>query len=162
MLRAELAAYEVVGGDVAGGHFGFEGGIDNHDGDAGADGAFGGGDEGSVIEWGEDHAVDALRNEVFDDLDLLLAVVLAEGAFPDDFDGLAFGFEFLLGFERAGVDGFPEFVAGAFGDNGDVEGFGGAKGESGENGASERACEEALQWIHAWIVEEEGKRVQSF
>ena len=46
----------------------------------------------------------AAADEIFHDLDLLVAIVFAERAFPDDFNGDAVFLELRLRFERAGVN----------------------------------------------------------
>ena len=56
----------------------------------------------------------------FDDLDLLLAIVLAERALPDHLDVDALRLQLALGLDRAGVDGLPELVRGALRDDGDL------------------------------------------
>lgn len=85
-------------------------GIDDHDGHAGLDGALHGLDEGAGISRGEDDAADVAAGEILDDLDLLVAVVLAQRALPEDLGLDALGVEFLLGFGGSAMDGLPEFV----------------------------------------------------
>jgi hypothetical protein len=43
-------------------------------------------DQGAIVERGEHDAVDSLRTEALDNLDLLLTIVLAQWPFPDNFD----------------------------------------------------------------------------
>lgn len=121
------AALEVIGGDEGGVLVGFEVGVDDHRGDSGADGIMDGRAEGAIVEGGEDESIDVADDHVFDDFDLGVAVIFLEAAFPDDVDVA----EFLGGFECAGVDGFPEDVGGAFGDDADHEVFIGGCGVGG-------------------------------
>mgnify|MGYP003346608322 CR=1 FL=1 len=133
LVAAHLAAFLVVGGDEADevfAGFAFEGGVDDDDRNLlrhrRADGA----DERGVVERGEDDAVDAFRDELFDDGNLLGAVVFLERTFPDDLDA-----EFFAGILGAGFDGLPEDVRRAFGDDSDLEWFvvGVGDGREGEN-----------------------------
>mgnify|MGYP000238460396 CR=1 FL=1 len=54
----------------------------------------------------------AAADEIFHDLDLLVAIVFAEWAFPDDFNGDAVFLELRLRFERAGVKPEAAYVMG--------------------------------------------------
>ena len=71
-------------------------------------------DERPVVDRRQDDGVDAGVDHRLDDLDLLVAVVLAERALPDDLRP-----ELAGGRERPGVDGLPELVRRAHGDDGE-------------------------------------------
>ena len=73
------------------------------------------------IERGEHDAVDALAQEAFDDLDLLLAVVLAHRALPDEVDVDALRLVLPLRLDGAGVDALPELVRRPFRDDRQVQ-----------------------------------------
>ena len=72
------------------------------------------------VERRQHDAADALALEALDDLDLLLAVVLAQRALPDDADVDALRLQLALGLDRAGVDGVPELVRRALRDDRDL------------------------------------------
>ena len=77
-------------------------------------------DERPGVERRQHDAADALAQEALDDLDLLLAIVLAERALPDHVDVDALRLQLALGLDRAGVDGAPELVGRALGDDRDL------------------------------------------
>src|SRR5581483_7553109 len=119
VLGGELAPFKVVGGDIADLFVRLEPGVNNNDWNAGVHGAGDGIDKGLFVERGKHDPANVAAGEVFDYLDLLVAVVLAERAFPDHFHGRPLGGKFLFSFGRAGVDRFPIFVGGAFGNDRD-------------------------------------------
>ncbi len=118
MLAAEVAALFVVGGDEADEVFALEVRINNDRWDSGSLRVGDGGAQRRVIEWRQHNAIDAPRNHILDDLDLLLAVVFLERPFPENVD-----IQFFGGLEGAGVDGFPEFMRRALGNHGNREAF---------------------------------------
>src|SRR5436853_3179941 len=73
----------------------------------------------AVVEGRQHQAADALRDEAFDNLYLLLAVVFAQRPFPDHLDFSSLRRQLARRFDRAGMNALPEFVCRAFGDNGD-------------------------------------------
>ena len=78
--------------------------------------------EGAIVERREHEPVDALAGESLDHLHLLFAVVLAQRPFPGDRDVQAFGLQFTLGLDRAGVDAVPELGRRAFRDDSNGQG----------------------------------------
>ena len=74
-----------------------------------------------LVQRSQHDAVDFLRDECLDEVDLPIAVVLALGAFPKDIDRCAFGGQLLLRFDRPGMDRFPILMGGAFGNDGDLQ-----------------------------------------
>ena len=129
----DAAAFTIVGRDVARDRFAREAGIDDDDGDFAAARGFHGRNERFIVERREHDAIDAAADEVFDDLDLLLAVIFLQRTFPDDVYGDALSGEFDLSLFGARVDGFPEFMGRAFGNDGDLIGI----GRRGQNSGSE-------------------------
>ncbi len=117
-VRGHLAALRVVGGDKRHDLVGVERRVDHHRRDARASGLLDGPHDRRLIERRDDDARDVLAHEAFDHLHLLLAVVLAQRALPADGDLRARGVQLALGLDGAGVNGFPEFVRGAFRNNG--------------------------------------------
>jgi len=113
--------------------------IDDHDRNPAPDRGFDGRNEPAVVERGEHDAAHALADEILDHLHLLLAVVLLERSLPDDAHRRAGGVEFTLGPDRAGVNGFPEFVGRALGNNRNVEGLG---ADGGNTRRHQREAEE--------------------
>src|SRR5207247_3672395 len=73
VFGGNLAAFEVVGGDVADGFVRVESGVDDDDRDFGAQRGFDGSDQGLRIQRREDDSVGTADGEVFDDGDLLIA-----------------------------------------------------------------------------------------
>ncbi len=139
-LAASVPPQKVVGGDESGVLLALEGRVEDDRGDAGPAGLGHRPHQGPVVERGEDQGVDAGAGQGLDDLDLLVAVVLLERALPDDLDA-----ELPGGGERSGMDGFPELVGRADGDDGDpqrpaaraVAAPGRPAGRGGEDGQSD-------------------------
>ncbi len=96
--------------------FALKGRVEDDRGDPGPAGLRDRPDEGPVVERREDEGVDAGAGQGLDDLDLLVAVVFLERALPDDLDA-----ELPGGGQGPGMDGLPEFVGRADGDDGDPE-----------------------------------------
>ena len=103
-------------------------------------------DEGAAIQRRDDDAADALGREILDDLHLLLAVVLAERTLPDDLHVDALGLELLLGLHGAGMDGLPELVGSALGNDRDAEGLGGAA-EGGDQRQKQGGTQDGLHGV---------------
>ena len=117
----ELAALAVVGRDVADLLARVvQGGIEDHGGDAGLGGLLDGPHEGMAVERGEDDAVDALADEALDHLELLLAVVLAQGSLPEHLDRHALRAKLRRGLLGPEVHALPVLVGGALGHHRDA------------------------------------------
>src|SRR5688572_5747473 len=101
-------------GDEADNLFRLQTRIDNHRRNAGTLRVSDRTNESTIVEWREYNAINALRCESFDDLNLLLAIVLTQRAFPDHLDQSPLGREFTCGLVAAGVNALPEFVCCAF------------------------------------------------
>ena len=112
--RGVGSARDVVRGGEGVVLVGFDAGVDDHDGDAGFLGLFDRADERLGVVRAEHERLDAVRERVFDRLDLLFAVVFLFGAVPAD--GVAF---FLAGLFRAAADDFPPHGGCALRDDGD-------------------------------------------
>lgn len=139
VIAGHFAAEIVVSGDEADVFVRLEIGIHDDDGDAGLGGGADGDGEGLGVEGGEDDSADVTDGKILNDLDLLIAVVFAEGTLPDDFGFDAGSIEFLLGFDGPGVDGLPELVGGALGDDGNGVAIG---GPCHRRQQGEKACQE--------------------
>ena len=109
-IGGQRTALLVVGRDETDRIPGRQRGVDDHGGDAGALRFLDRPHQRARIERGEHDAVDALAQEPFDDLDLLLAVVLANRALPGEADGHALRLVLPLRLDRAGMDALPELV----------------------------------------------------
>ena len=81
----EASAAIVVGGDKGDEVFALKTRVDNDDWNAAACGIGDGYAQGGVVEGREHYARYAARDEVFDQCDLVFAVVFFERAFPDYF-----------------------------------------------------------------------------
>jgi hypothetical protein len=90
-------------------------GIDDHDRDPLPDRVLDRAQQGPLVEGREHDATHAAADEVLDHGDLLGPVVLLLRTFEDHFDAELFG-----GHQRAHVDGLPELVSGALGNDGDL------------------------------------------
>src|SRR5688572_12978500 len=125
--RPEDAPLVVVGGHVRDevlAHLALEPAVEDDDRDAGLPRIPDRVQEGGVIERGEHDPLDAGRDEVLDDLDLLRAVVLLLGPLPLDLHAHPrprLGVDLALGLHRPGVDGLPELVRGPLRDDRDPE-----------------------------------------
>ena len=133
-FTTELAALEVVGRDKTDLLVGLEIRVDHDGGNLGLSRARHRGDEGLGIQRSEHDAADFAGGEVLDHLDLLVAVVFAQGTLPEQLHLDALGAEFLLGFDGAGVDGFPELVCGPLGNHRNRVGIGCRQGKAQTSG----------------------------
>ena len=115
--RAASAAVVVIGGDVTDDdRFVGQSAIEDDRGNPFALGVGHRRHERRGVERRQDDAVDALRHEIADDVDLPLAIVLEQGALPVNIDVA----EFLGRLEGAGVHRLPEHVRRALGNHGDA------------------------------------------
>src|SRR6185436_652656 len=118
-VGGEDAALVVVGGDEAHDLLGGERGVEDDRRYLEPKGLLYGPHERLVVERREHDAVHALGRERLDHLDLLLAVVFPQRAFPRELDVHALGREVALGAVRARVDRAPELVGLALRDHRD-------------------------------------------
>lgn len=118
--RAELAALVIVSRNRAGRCSGIERRVDDDDGDAGAHRHFGRASQRTRIQRRQHHAAHAAGDEIFHHLHLLLAIIFAQRAFPNDVGIDPFGLQFARSFNRTGVNGFPKLVGRAFGNDRDA------------------------------------------
>src|SRR5690554_3553989 len=118
MAASHPAAFVVVRGDETGVGMRLEPRVDDHDRYSAPDGRLDRAGEAARVERRQHDGVDAAADEVLDDLDLHLAVVLLLRALPDDVHA-----ELLSRLFGARMDGFPELVGRALGDDGDLEAF---------------------------------------
>src|SRR6266496_3112176 len=123
LIARQLTPLVVVRGHEAHDLVGLEAGVDHDRGDPEALRLLHWPHQGLRVEGGEDDPVHALAGEPLHDLDLLLAVVLAEGALPDDLDRDPIHRQVLAGLHRPRVDALPELVGEALGDDRDLEGL---------------------------------------
>ena len=114
----EVPALAVVGAHVAHGRMRrLERGVEDDGGNARARGFLDRPLQGPAVERREHDPLDALADEALDDLDLLLAVVLADRALPDDADRRPGGRELGGGLLGADADARPVLVRRAFRDD---------------------------------------------
>src|SRR5438093_39982 len=129
--RGQLPTLVIVRGHEADDGVRLESGIDDHRGHACAPGFLDRSHQGAAVERREHDALHTLAEKPLHDLDLLLAIVLAQRPFPDDVDRRALAGELARRLDRPGMNTLPEFVRRSFGDHGDLErsldaGLGGA------------------------------------
>lgn len=113
-LTRHLSAFEVVRRDEADGFSTLQVGIDDQDRDAAPHRTFDRSPKRRIVQGCEDDAGNLLGHEVFDDLDLTLAVILLHRPLPNDLHP-----EFLSGSLGAGLDRLPKLVGRALRDDGD-------------------------------------------
>src|SRR5581483_6894781 len=109
-IRAQHSALALVGRDKADYRLRLEGRINYYRRDPRGLSFFDWSHERAIVERRQDDPADALRSESFDYLNLLLAIVFAQGAFPDHFHLGARRREFARSLDSSGMDALPKLV----------------------------------------------------
>ena len=118
-IRRQHAALAIVGGHEADNRIRIKRRIDDHGRHVGALRFLNRAHQGAIVQRRQHDAIDALRSETFDHLDLLLAIVFAQRAFPDHSHLVARRRKLTRRFDGAGVNAFPKLMRSALGDNRD-------------------------------------------
>src|SRR5262245_28079534 len=117
MLAGQLTALVIVRGDEADVLVRLQTGIDHNHGNAGLRRAGHRPDQRLRIQRRQHDAADTLGGKTFDDLNLLVTIILLERTLPNHIDLDSLARQFVPRFEGTRVDGFPKLVSGAFGND---------------------------------------------